>query len=400
MPPGAGLLPIPTLEEIERISALSDPVIRNLQITQCYHELSAVMASRTGPSPNWCTFATWASKQAGVSIRKEDLLRALESLFIQSASLEADQDLALAAQELGAQAEPLEIRLTVWELIHPAEALERASQAVGRGNRKVFAEIGREFARFFAACLSDPAPDPARLEAFCSELRPGDPPDGQGYLRQAFTRYYRSFFEPDAKKRAELLFHANLEIGLHEQTRLQPEIKEAMEAGLPRPGVITLRLILPTPGLRTIFPKFGLPALGRWLFQRLRGRRTRLESAVEALVQAARQQVRLTLTEHLMAITLPPDVSLRLGTDLGLPFPAALQALSDQELSALLERIDPTPDSPVQSGALDWADLPERMHLICDLFRCYGDSPDLFMSPYNQEQVAALKSGRLPGGRL
>ena len=53
-----------TVTEIDQIATHSNPVIRNLQITQCYHELSAVLARRTGPGANWCTFATWGI-QAG-----------------------------------------------------------------------------------------------------------------------------------------------------------------------------------------------------------------------------------------------------------------------------------------------------------------------------------------------
>ena len=30
----------PTVEDIDRIARLNDPILRNLQITQCYHELS------------------------------------------------------------------------------------------------------------------------------------------------------------------------------------------------------------------------------------------------------------------------------------------------------------------------------------------------------------------------
>jgi hypothetical protein len=68
----------PTVADVERIAALTDPVGRNLQITQCYCELSRAFAARTGAGPaNWCTFATWASKQAGQTIREEDLARRL-----------------------------------------------------------------------------------------------------------------------------------------------------------------------------------------------------------------------------------------------------------------------------------------------------------------------------------
>lgn len=68
-------------------------------------------------------------------------------------------------------------------------AVERASEAVARGNKKVFEEIGYEFARIYQTCLEDKAPVPENIARFCQELRPGDPPDGQGYLRQAFGHY-------------------------------------------------------------------------------------------------------------------------------------------------------------------------------------------------------------------
>src|SRR5687767_3368075 len=68
----------PTMDEVKSISALTNPINRNLQITACYGELSNAFTSRTAIVANWCTFATWASKQAGVTIRGEDLQRRLE----------------------------------------------------------------------------------------------------------------------------------------------------------------------------------------------------------------------------------------------------------------------------------------------------------------------------------
>jgi len=66
---------IPTIADVERISVISNPVVRNLNITQCYYELSKAMGELIGINPNWCTFAVWASKQAGQSIRREDITR-------------------------------------------------------------------------------------------------------------------------------------------------------------------------------------------------------------------------------------------------------------------------------------------------------------------------------------
>ena len=65
------------VDEVKRIASITDPVIRNLRITECYHRLSLAIQKRTGPGANWCTFATWASRQAGNTIRGEDLIEKL-----------------------------------------------------------------------------------------------------------------------------------------------------------------------------------------------------------------------------------------------------------------------------------------------------------------------------------
>src|SRR5512136_2991251 len=73
--------PIPTTADVDRAAALPDPMIRNLQITQCYHELAAVLAARASGT-NWCIFATWASRQAGQTIRKEDFARVIITEYL------------------------------------------------------------------------------------------------------------------------------------------------------------------------------------------------------------------------------------------------------------------------------------------------------------------------------
>jgi hypothetical protein len=391
---------IPTLDEVERIAGLEDPVIRNLQITQCYAELSRGFAERTGLRANWCTFATWASRQAGQSIRKEDLRRALERILADLAAARQPEEeiaasvIAAEVQRAGIERGPADIQAALQEAVEIRGAVDRASQAVGRGNQKVFAELGREFARFIAGFLNDGEPDPQKLERFCGSLRPGEPPEGQRHLCQAFTRYYRAFFVEDAKLRAELLFHANIEIGFHEQTRLQPEIAAALDAAFIDAVGFTRRLVT------AVFPVVGWLVLLKWLIRRLLGRETAFDRAIQTLLAAARLRLRQALTETIMTIQLPPDLQVRLGQDLTAGFPEILRQLSDPELRGLLEQLDPTPDSTVGSGALDWADLPDRLHFIIDLFRCYQESAELFTAPFTPEQTAELKAGRLPPGRL
>lgn len=385
----------PAPVEVARIAALTSPVVRNLNITQAYYELSAAFAARTGTGANWCTFAAWASKQAGQTIRREDLLRTLEALL--KTRLEVSQAVSVVAalaQQLGVRQSIEQIRQSVLVSLMTSVA-DRASEAVSRGNLKVFAEIGAVFARFNTICLNDQTYTDANLRQVLQPLRPGDPPLGQGYLRRAFAHYYESLFEADSKKQAELQLLATLEIGFHEQTRLQPDIADSLNAMPIDPKEVKKRL------LATLFPeKAYLDQFRIFMLEFLR-RTTLLDQAIKTLTDRASQQVQAALTTHLMTITLPPDRRLQLGKDLPDPFPARLQTLLHPDLRALLASVDPTPDSLGETGAADWANLPERMHFIADLFRCYQENDILLKTPvFTAEQVTAIKAGRVPGGRL
>ena len=118
------------------------------------------------------------------------------------------------------------------------------AQAVARGNLKVFAEIGREFARFYADCLHDTAYDPEKIERFCDGLRPGRPAGRAAVSAPGVPALTtRRFSSTEAKARVELMLLANLEIGLHEQTRLQPEINEALDAPVVDPKQLCAGLL-------------------------------------------------------------------------------------------------------------------------------------------------------------
>ena len=160
---------IPTLEEIDRIAQQRDPIIRNLQITQCYYEISQCVAGLIGFAANWCTFATWASKQAGQTIRQEDLLRAFEERFNASSEISAALEQLMGhLNSLGAKLTARLPRSAILQLLNPGAAFARAGDAVARGNKKVFEEIGREFARFLAFFHDDPHLDRDKIARFCA----------------------------------------------------------------------------------------------------------------------------------------------------------------------------------------------------------------------------------------
>lgn len=383
-----------TIEKIDAIASLADPVLRNLQITQCYCELSALFAKRIGSSANWCTFATWASKQAGETIRHEDLQRTLENLLKKEPEIEAALSLiATLAKQSGAQQTFDQLRQSTLSSM-VATVARRAGDAVSRGNKKVFEEIGREFSRFIITCLGYTSYDQSHIDNFCKQLRPGLPPDGQEYLQKGFSCYYQALFEKEPKKKVQLNLLANLLIGFHEQNRLQPEITEALNASVPDFQEIKSNL------LNKIFSGTNLWTRVRLFFQRIFSKTSLLDKTIESLLQRIQLRLRMILTAHLMTLTLPPDNCLHLGKDLLMPYPVDLKELNDPELIALLTQVDLTPNSVLESGATDWANLQERMHYIADLFRCYHESEELFDKAFTVEQVEAMKNGRLPDGRL
>jgi hypothetical protein len=100
-----------------------------------------------------------------------------------------------------------------------------------------------------------------------------------------------------------------------------------------------------------------------------------------------------------MTLILPGEV-LSLGRDVPGTFPSDLKTLDNPDLRALLDRIDPPPDTTRGSGADDWSILAQRIHFIADLFRVYQERPTLLSDPFTAEQVAVINSGGRPAGPL
>jgi hypothetical protein len=377
--------PAPTVAEVRRIAALPNPVIRNLEITAAYSRLAAAFAERSGEGANWCTYATWASRQAGRTIRGEDLtdqlarrlaagrwlrhpIRTLWRRLLRRGLFQPDTRLGRLAAELHT----------------PFDAFERAADAVARGNLKVFEEIGLEFARY----LDETTGDEQAFERFLGTLRPGDPPDGQRYLHQAFRRYEILLAERDATARAQLAVLANLEIGLHEQSRLQPEIREALDAGYATQGDLGRRAL-----------EALVPSAARW-WRVVRVPAAAVAGGVAARLQrAAGSTAREVLTESFMVLSLPGRV-LALGTHLDDAYPDALREPAQRELVELLARFEPQPPEPDDCGARDWSELDQRMHYIVHLFCAFHLREELFRPPFTPEQVASFGRGVVPDGEL
>ena len=364
--------------------------MRNLQITQCYSEISQCVAGLTGFSANWCTFATWASKQAGQTIREEDLIRAFEERFYVSAEISAKLErIATVLRRLGANVQAHLPKEAILRTLNPAAAFARAAASVARGNKKVFEEIGREFARFVEVFRDEAHFDRDKVARFCAGLRPGEPPDGQRLLSEAFTTYCEARFRT-GKEKAELMLLANLCAGFHEQIRLQPEIAEALNASIGDGTELKRKLInLLMPGLS-----------GRARDRVPPGHRTYLDPVFNEIIDDVNRLIRQVITDHLMVIHVAGTEIVWLGHDLSGAFPESLQQIHNSRLKQWLDRVDVTPDSVSDSGAIDWADFTDRMHFIADFFRLYQERQRIFDEPFTDGQIASVKSGIRPAGRL
>lgn len=380
---------IPSTSEVQAITAIPDPVIRNLRITECYHRLSRAFTARTGTCANWCTFATWASRQAGCTIRGEDLHTALSENtrtgFVLRHPVHSFWRWLLRK---GLFRPETFLGRIVRDVHTPFDALERASDAVARGNRKVFEEIGFEFARYLETCPPTLPVESSEFQSFLVQLRSGDPPEGQDYLKHAFTRYQLQHFDTDPYLRAQRTFLANVEIGLHEQNRLQPEIRESLESG-PRTAEDL--------GMRTLQALH--PAAQNWRQAIRRPVAALLGPIARSLAKFNRDLACRIVTEALMTLDLPMT-RLALGQHLDREPSPLLMTITDDEVRDVMAGIEPAPGLPDDCGASDWSDLRQRMHFIVHLFRAFHEHRELLDCPFSAQQVRAIEAGQIPRGRL
>jgi hypothetical protein len=367
---------MPSVDEVQRIVAIESPVVRNLEITYCYSRLAAASATRIGAGANWCTYATWASRQAGGTIRGDDLLAQLERILGEGRWLLHPVDsLWRKLLRRGLFDRETRVGRLAGELHTPFDAFELASDAVARGNLKVFEEIGLQFSRYLET--GPPA-----------DLRPGDPPEGQRLLSQAFAHYEQARREDDPARHAQLALLANLEIGLHEQTRLQPEILEALDAATTSQEDLGRRALdALLPPARRWWPSIRRVAVGV------------IGMPARAIQRAASKLSREAITDALMVLSLPGRV-LALGANLADEYPKELVEPVDPDLVALLARFEPVPPALDDCGARDWADFHQRMHYIVHLFRVFHLTEQLFDSPFTPSQVESLARGAIPKGEL
>jgi hypothetical protein len=363
--------------EVVQIAALDDPVLRNLWITTAYHDLAVGMGRIVGATNvSWPAFATWASKTAGASIRGDEISGRLRDLLGQS---------DLYRQTVGRVKARLsdslvDIDLDIVDAVK--DAVAAVSRQIASGNLSVFEELGPLFARMVARFDGHALGDAAGRAALVDSVQAIDgEAAATSRLKVVFEQYCAAMLEPDPGLRADQILLANGLAGLTEQIRLQPNILGALDAPIEA-------------------------SLGEWLERTLQKIRVPARLAARPLLKIVTEEIervwRRIATEFLMRLVTPSggldlgdDVPTRAGQPL---FPNDLEHIKELALNNFFREFDLTGGTGVGSAARDWAELPQRMNYIVNLFRSRQQDGEFLFAPFTDAQWADMQEGRVPAG--
>lgn len=415
----------------EVIAMDGQPILRNLLVSQGYHELSEGFVRMLGAeNVTWFTFASWSSKVVGQFIQNEELPDLVRD-WIEGA--EDDRMQRLNSQLRSLHAEPGDTQHVA--LVTAVRcAVNDMRMYLAEGNTQVYAELAPIFSRMLDELGSDTSFDEAKLQRFVSALTPGPvTPDevmldprthelsllargGQSLLMEAIRHYYAARFETDPKRRAERILLANGTVGVHEQTRLQTYIAGALNAPIGD--------ALMNATHDALAEKIGDELLG-----------PRGYALVDRLLSPLTDHVQRVFhrfaTELMMTLKLP-DETLHLGRDLPSPpgeplFPRVLSTISNSELSMMLAQYSALAERSedrdalraieeaaealmgklgfgesfaLGTGADDWTQLSQRMRYILEMFRSRQQDRRLLQPVFTAAQVQVMKAGQVPTGPL
>jgi hypothetical protein len=362
---------------VDEIGAMQDPVIRNLWITQRYHEFAiGLRDAGLGADATWCAFAVWASKTAGATIRGEVLPRRVEELLQDNTEVQGVLHrfnhgiVAWAARHLSHD-----------HLVKAVKAVTKdVSAQIAAGNVMVFKELGPLFTGLLDAVHSSSPPKTPKELA--DRLAPaldtlGNDSD-TAVVVEAFGAYGEALFESDV--RPALVLQANTLAVSHEQRRLQPAIAGALDAAISDTlkKVVEVDVVthLPSAEVRHLLDGLTNDVCGL------------LDTAWDtALTESIMQLVTSNETFDLR------DSVPRLPTGM---FPPALSDLTGTPAEAAVSQWDKTGGTGDPSGAHDWEQLDERMNFIVNLFRSRQQVDALFEPPFSKGQLDDLAKGKKP----
>ena len=371
---------------VRAVIAIPDPVLRNLWITQSYFDLNQRLQRAVGGADlTWCGFAVWASGTAGLSIRGEELPAIVRDLLGEHGDDVDAVDRRTAPLRAVGAADRLSPEAV---LAAVREAVAEVSRHIAHGNTLVYAELAPLLVAFAERCESaDPTTlGPDELVELLTKAA-GHRPHAD--LLGAFEWWRRAVVASDDRTRAFAVLAANVLAVSHEQSRLQHDIRAAMDAGLLTAHQVIDKL---------------LPSWTPVLLDRL------VAAIVGQPLQRIVRRVWERVTTQLLMTLHVPGAVLHLHQDLpplpdGAHWPPVLAELPDEpdtiaEAVAVYRRWDRTGGTGKYGGARDWAVLAQRMNYIVNLFRSRQRDASLCAHPFTDEQLAAMRRGIVPPGPL
>ena len=366
--------------DVTRISAIDDPVLRNLWITQTYADFGTrLRAALRGEDHTWCGFAVWASATAGQSIRRQELPGAIVKLLDDSAKHRKLVDgtnrklwwlrLLLAA--------PL---LATDDVVAALDdAVDEVSARIGHGNKLVYDELAPLFVAFLEAVEAGHLKSADDVEAI---LR-GTGLDVADDVVEAFRWYARAVGTDNPVERARCVLAGNVLAVAHEQQRLQDDIAASIDA-----GPVSIAKLFERP-------PHGKKSGRKW------HRHSLLRRAVAHVANNAWDEI---MTELMMTFRVP-GACLRLDQDIppgpgGVQFPTDLgdlaTPLDPSEPATIYGRWDRTRGTGKHDASGDWEQLRSRMNFIVNLFRSRQQDSTLAVAPFVAAQLAAMDGGKIP----
>jgi hypothetical protein len=361
------------------IAEMADPVLRNLWITQRYHEFAvALRDAGLADDATWCAFAVWASKTAGATIRGEVLPARAKQLLLDNEATEAS--LHRFNHGLVGRAVQNLTRDHLGRLVE--DVTGDVSRQIAEGNVLVFAELAPIFTEMLRALDLKPASAEDLAAAVTPALASLATKVDAAAAATAFQSYGRALFAP--AERTILILQANILAVAHEQRRLQPAISGALNAAISD----TLKKLIEDD----IVCHVPTAAARHWL-----------DGLTDDLCEVLDEAWDTALTESIMQLVTASE-TLDLRRDVPpLPdgmFPSGLRELTGTAAESAFAQWDKTAGSGTPSGAHDWAVLEDRMNFIVNLFRSRQKDGSLFDPPFTATQRAEMAQGQLPPGPL
>src|SRR5262249_7759627 len=163
--------PLVNPDDVRRVVALdAQPLLRNLLITQGYHDVSQMLRARTGGADiNWCTLGSWASKTAGGGIPDEQHPAGVRPPPPRSPPCPRAPPPLQRSLPQDTAAPPCDVLAIARAILHDCATY------IMTGNTIVYAELAQCCADFVHTLGGDRVPDSAKLAAFQARYTEGAP---------------------------------------------------------------------------------------------------------------------------------------------------------------------------------------------------------------------------------